>query len=185
MMKYFQVFYEFFKIGLFAIGGGPATIPFLMELSEKTGWYTMEELTNMIAISESTPGPVGLNMATYVGFKTLGPFGGFISTMGLTIPSMIVIILVAKFLKNFKENPYVENAFRGIRPAVTALILSAVIGMSKASLFSVTERGMKPLTGSIVICVIAFCLLQVKKLKRLHPAVWIFGAAFLGVVFQL
>lgn len=185
MIKYVQVFYEFFKIGLFAIGGGPATIPFLMELSEKTGWYTMEELTNMIAISESTPGPVGLNMATYVGFKTLGLFGGLISTIGLTFPSVVIIILIAKFLNNFKENPYVKNAFWGIRPAVTALILSAVIGICKVSLFSVSDGGMEPLAGSIGICVIAFCLLQIKKLKKLHPAVWIFGAAVLGVVFRL
>ena len=185
MIKYVQVFYEFFKIGLFAIGGGPATIPFLMELSEKTGWYTMEELTNMIAISESTPGPVGLNMATYVGFKTLGPFGGLISTIGLTFPSVVVIILIAKFLNNFKENPYVKNAFWGIRPAVTALILSAVIGICKVSLFTVNDGGMEPLAGSIVICVIAFCLLQIKKLKKLHPAVWILGAAVLGVIFRL
>lgn len=185
MIKYFQVFYEFFKIGLFAIGGGPATIPFLMELSEKTGWYTMEELTNMIAISESTPGPVGLNMATYVGFKTLGPFGGFISTIGLTFPSVVIIILIAKFLNNFKENLYVKNAFWGIRPAVTALILSAVMGICKVSLFTVRDGGMEPLGGSIVICVIAFCLLRVKKLKKLHPAAWILGAAVLGVVFRL
>ena len=185
MIKYVQVFFEFFKIGLFAIGGGPATIPFLMELSEKTGWYTMEELTNMIAISESTPGPVGLNMATYVGFKTLGPFGGLISTIGLTFPSVVVIILIAKFLNNFKENPYVKNAFWGIRPAVTALILSAVIGICKVSLFTVSDGGMEPLAGSIVICVIAFCLLQIKKLKKLHPAVWILGAAVLGVIFRL
>lgn len=185
MIKYFQVFYEFFKIGLFAIGGGPATIPFLMELSEKTGWYTMEELTNMIAISESTPGPVGLNMATYVGCRTLGPFGGLISTIGLTFPSVVVIILIAKFLNNFKENPYVKNAFWGIRPAVTALILSAVIGICKVSLFSVNDGRMEPLVGSMVICVVAFCLLRIRKLKKLHPAAWILGAAVLGVVFRL
>ena len=185
MIKYFQVLYEFFKIGLFAIGGGPATIPFLMELSEKTGWYTMEELTNMIAISESTPGPVGLNMATYVGFKTLGPFGGLTSTIGLTVPSVAVIILVAKFLNDFDENPYVKSAFFGIRPAVTGLILSAVIGMCKASLFVTNGGRMEPLTGSIVICVVSFCLLRIKKLKKLHPAVWIFGAAVLGIVFKL
>lgn len=185
MIKYLRVFYEFFKIGLFAIGGGPATIPFLMELSEKTGWYTMEELTNMMAISESTPGPVGLNMATYVGFKTLGIFGGVISTIGLTLPSVVIIILIARFLNNFNENPYVKNAFWGIRPAVTALILSAVTGMCRVSLFTVSGEAMKPLMGSIAICAAGFCLLQVKKLKRLHPAVWIFGAAVLGIVFKL
>lgn len=185
MMKYLQVFYEFFKIGLFAVGGGPATIPFLMDLSEKTDWYTMEELTNMIAISESTPGPIGLNMATYVGFKTLGTFGGLISSLGLTFPSVVVIILIAKFLNNFNENPYVKNAFWGIRPAVTALILSAVISMCKASLFVAGDNGLEPAIGSMIICVAAFGLLQIKKLNKLHPAVWILGAAVLGIVFRL
>ena len=112
MIKLLQVFYEFFKIGLFAIGGGPATIPFLIDLTEKTDWYTMEELTNMIAISESTPGPVGLNMATYVGFQSLGAFGGVVSSVGLTFPSVIVIILIAKFLNNFNDNPYVGASDR-------------------------------------------------------------------------
>lgn len=185
MMLYFQVFYEFFKIGLFALGGGPATIPFLFELSEKTNWFSVEELTNMIAISESTPGPIGLNMATYVGYKTLGLFGGTVSTIGLTIPSVVIIILIARFLKDFNKNPYVKNAFFGIRPAVTAMILAAVMGMCKASLFITAPEGLKPAVGSILICAGAFCLLQVKKLSKLHPAVWIFCAAVLGILFRL
>ncbi|MGN0132743.1 MAG: chromate transporter [Lachnospiraceae bacterium] len=185
MKEMLSVFFEFFKIGLFAVGGGPATIPFLMELSEKTNWYSMEELTNMIAISESTPGPIGLNMATYVGFHTLGIFGGLVSSIGLTLPSVVVIILIAKFLNNFNENPYVKKAFWGIRPAVTALIFAAVLSMCKASLFVVNDAGLQPAVGSIIICVAAFGLLQIKKLKKLHPAVWILGAAVLGIVFRL
>ncbi len=106
-----QMFWEFMKIGLFAVGGGPATLPYLMDLTKKFDWYTMEDLTNMIAISESTPGPLGLNMATYAGFHTLGTFGGVVSTLGLVIPSVIVIVLVAKFLENFNENKYVQGAF--------------------------------------------------------------------------
>lgn len=185
MREWVQVFFEFFKIGLFAVGGGPATIPFLMDLSEKTGWYTMEELTNMIAISESTPGPIGLNMATYVGFHKLGIFGGLVSSVGLTLPSVVVIILIAKFLNNFNENPCIKNAFWGIRPAVTALIFAAVLNMCKASLFVTAEAGMQPAIGSMVICAGAFFLMRLKKLKRLHPAVWILGAAVLGIVFRL
>ncbi len=185
MSELVRVFFAFFKIGLFAVGGGPATIPFLIDLSEKTDWYTMEELTNMIAISESTPGPIGLNMATYVGFHTLGIFGGVVSSVGLTLPSVVVIILIAKFLNNFNENPYVKNAFWGIRPAVTALIFAAVLSMCKASLFVTTEAGVQPAVGSILICAAAFGLMQIKKLKKLHPAVWILGAAVLGIVLQL
>ena len=95
MMTGLRMFWEFFKIGLFSVGGGPATLPYLMDLAEKFDWFTMKELTDMIAISESTPGPLGVNMATYAGFTTLGIFGGLVSTIGLIVPSIIVIILVA------------------------------------------------------------------------------------------
>ena len=97
------VFWEFFKIGLFAVGGGPATLPYLMELTEKFDWFTMEELTNMIAVSESTPGPLGINMATYVGYQTLGPIGGIISTLGLVTPSIIIICIIAAFFSKFNK----------------------------------------------------------------------------------
>ena len=96
-----QLFYEFFKIGLFAIGGGLATIPFLQQLIGKYGWFTSEELVNMIAISESTPGAIGVNMATYVGFQTYGILGAVVSTVGLTAPSVIVIIIIAHYFKRF------------------------------------------------------------------------------------
>lgn len=181
----FRVFWEFFKIGLFAIGGGPATISFLFELSDKTGWFSNQELTDMIAISESTPGPVGLNMATYVGFKTLGFFGGVVSTFGLVLPSIIIITIIAKFLTNFSENIYVKRAFWGIRPAVTGLILSAVISMWRASLLISTDTGYKPATGSIIVCIVAFVLMQVLQKKKIHPVVWLLGGAAAGLVFLL
>jgi len=186
LMLLLKVFWEFFKIGLFAVGGGPATIPFLFELSDKTGWFTNQELTNMIAISESTPGPIGLNMATYVGFQTLGFFGGLVSTFGLVLPSVVVIILIAKFMADFSSNIYVKRAFWGIRPAVTALIASAVISMIKASLFIMGEDGsLTPAIGSIIVCVVAFGLLQIPKLKKIHPGIWILTAAIIGIVFKL
>lgn len=186
IMLLLQVFWEFFKIGLFAVGGGPATIPFLFELSAKTNWFSVTELTNMIAVSESTPGPIGLNMATYVGFTTLGFFGGLVSTFGLVFPSVVVIIIIAKFMANFSSNIYVKRAFWGIRPAVTALIASAVISMIKASLFIIGEDGsLTPAIGSIIICLIAFGLLQIPKLKKIHPGIWIIVAAVLGVIFRL
>lgn len=181
----FRVFWEFFKIGLFAIGGGPATISFLFELSDKSAWFTNQELTDMIAVSESTPGPVGLNMATYVGFKTLGFFGGVVSTFGLVLPSIIVITLIAKFLSNFSENPYVKRAFWGIRPAVTGLILSAVLSMWRASLLIITDAGYKPATGSLIVCVVAFVLMMVFKKKKIHPVVWLIGGALAGIIFTL
>ncbi|MDE6357246.1 MAG: chromate transporter, partial [Eubacteriales bacterium] len=108
-MIYLELFIEFLKIGLFSVGGGLATLPFLNSLIETKGWYTAGELTNMLAISESTPGPIGVNMATYVGFHTGGIFGSLIATFGLVLPSYIIIIIVAHFLQKFSENKYVEG----------------------------------------------------------------------------
>lgn len=176
--------WEFFKTGLFAIGGGPATIPFLMDMAEKYPWFSMQELSDMIAISESTPGPIGLNMATYAGFQTLGWFGGVFSTIALVFPSIVVIILIAKFLEGFQENRLVQAAFRGIRPAVTALIAAAVIQMIRVTLFAEEAGKMTPRYPSILLCAIIFCLLQWKKMKKLHPAMWFLIAAAAGVVFR-
>ena len=184
MSKLLDLFFSFFKIGLFAVGGGPATIPYLMDLTEMKDWYTMKELTNMIAISESTPGPLGINMATYAGFTTAGVAGGIIATLGLVTPSVIVIIIIARFLNNFSENRYVKAAFFGIRPAVTALIAMAVYNLCKVSLFVETDAGLSPAVKTIVLAIIAFFAMQNKKLKKLHPACWLLAAAVIGVVFR-
>jgi len=103
-MIYLQLFWEYFKIGLFAVGGGQATIPFLTELCTKTGWFTMEELANMIAVSESTPGPIGVNMATYIGYSMKGSTGSIVATLGLVIRCVIVILIVASVLFQFRYN---------------------------------------------------------------------------------
>ena len=123
MGMYLQLFFEFFKAGLFAVGGGMATIPFLYDISDKTGWFTHAQLTDMIAISESTPGPIGVNMATYVGFTSAGIPGSVIATLGLITPSIIVILIIAGFYNAFKNNKYVQSAFYGLRPASTGLSL--------------------------------------------------------------
>lgn len=178
------LFWEFFKIGLFAVGGGPATLPYLMELTKKFDWFTMEELTNMIAVSESTPGPLGLNMATYAGFQTLGNLGGIVSTMGLVLPSIIVICCIAAFFARFNQNRYVKAAFSGIRPAVTAIIAAAVFSLCKVSLFNYSDSGLIPLWKSIALCIVVLILLQNKKLKKIHPFLWFVGGAVLGLVFM-
>jgi len=184
MSRALDLFFSFFKIGLFAVGGGPATIPYLMDLTRTRDWFTMEELTNMIAISESTPGPVGLNMATYAGFTTCGIWGGLIASVGLVIPSIVVIILIARFLQNFSENRYVKAAFFGIRPAVTALIATAVFHLCKVSLFVQEESNMVPAYKTMVLAVLVFFLMRIKKLKNLHPAAWLLFAAVVGVIFR-
>ena len=106
-----QLFYEFFKTGLFSIGGGMATIPFLQHMGEETGWFTNQDLTTMIAVSESTPGPLGVNMATYVGYETAGVPGALLATLGVITPGIIIILVIASFLSKFRNNRSVEAVF--------------------------------------------------------------------------
>ncbi len=130
------LFYEFFKIGLFAIGGGAVTIPFLFDLTEKYTWFSKEELINMIAVSQSTPGPIGVNMATYAGFQTLGIWGGIIATLGLVLPSLVIVILISKMLRKYVNTPCWCEVMQTIRPVVIALILFAA---SELFVLSVTD----------------------------------------------
>ena len=128
-MIYLQLFWEFMKTGLFAVGGGMATLPFLQAIGESTGWYTYTDLMNMLAVSESTPGPIGINMATYVGFTAAGIPGAVIATLGEVTPSIIVILIVAAVLQSFRNNKYVDRAFYGLRPASTGLIGAACVSV--------------------------------------------------------
>ncbi len=185
-MIYLQLFYEFFKTGLFAIGGGLATLPFLSDMGERTGWFTQAELANMVAVSESTPGPVGVNMATFVGFETSGILGALVATVGLITPSVIVILIIASFLKAFRSNKYVDEAFYGLRPASTALVASAGIGVVLVSLVNTSASGLaffrwKELALAAVILVLTR---WVPFTKKLHPIVFIAAAAVVGVVFH-
>lgn len=184
-MVFFQLFIEFFKIGLFAVGGGLATIPFLMELPEKYDWYTKADMASMLAISESTPGPVGVNMATYAGYNAAGIFGGVFATLSLVLPSIIVITIIAKLLADFNKNPYVKSAFWSIRPAVAGLIATAVVGIYQTSLFTASDGAFVIPVFSLVICAVFFGLMNVKKLKDLHPVVWIIAGACIGIIFKL
>lgn len=192
MSIYLQLFTEFFKTGLFAVGGGMATIPFLYDISDKTGWFTYSQLTDMIAISESTPGPIGINMATYVGFTSGGILGAVIATLGLIAPSIIIILIIAGFLKAFKDNRYVQSAFYGLRPASTGLIAASGLGVVSIVLF---DRSKFAETGnlldfvdipSLVLMVILYYFTaRCKKTKRLHAAAFIAASAVIGVVFRL
>lgn len=121
MTLYLRLYWEFFKTGLFAIGGGMATLPFLKDIGATTGWFSQTDLMNMLAVSESTPGPVGINMATYVGYTVGGVPGAIVATIGEVTPSIIVILIVAAMLAKFRDSQYVANAFYGLRPASTGL----------------------------------------------------------------
>jgi chromate transporter len=129
--------FEFFKTGLFAVGGGLATLPFLYEISDKTGWFSHADIADMIAISESTPGAIGINMSTYAGFKTAGVPGGILATLSLAAPSLIIILIIAKFLNKFRDNPNVEGAFYGLRPASIAMITAAGLNVAKVALVNI------------------------------------------------
>lgn len=190
-MIYLLLFWEFFKTGLFAVGGGMATIPFLEDISTRYGWFTHAQLADMVAVSESTPGPIGVNMATYVGYLTGGIPGAVVATLGLICPCVIIILIIAAFLKAFRSNRYVERVFYGIRPASTGLIASA--GISVLMLCIVDVDAFKA-SGNIFDLVdpkaiILFALIWiftnlVKKTKSLHPLVFIAFSAVAGIVFK-
>lgn len=184
-MIYLQLFYEYFKTGLFAVGGGLATLPFLEDMAQRTGWFTHEQLADMLAVSESTPGPIGVNMATYVGFETAGIGGALCATVGLVLPSFIVIMLVVKVLEKFRSNRFVEAAFHGLRPASVAMIASAGLSVAAMTLLDLTASGLhlfrwKELALAAVILVLSRF---VPKVKNFHPIVFIALSAVVGIVF--
>ncbi len=187
-MTLLRLFFEFAKVGLFAVGGGLATIPFLQDMGEATGWFANEQLTTMLAVSESTPGPIGVNMATYVGFETAGILGAVIATLGLITPSVIVIIIVASFLQKFRSSKTVDAVFYGLRPASTALITSA--GLSVALSIFVVVGGMEQHTFSadwvaILLALAVFFAMKWKPLKKLHPIAFIGISAFVGILLKM
>ena len=198
-MLYLRLFYEFFKTRLFAVGGGMATIPFLYNMADATGWFTRNDVANMIAVGESTPGPIGVNMATYVGYVTGGNIGGLpfailgavVATVGLVTPSIIVILIIASFLKSFRENRLVENAFYGLRPASTGLIAAAGISVVMANLFYLEnlEQGfglsLFNWKGWLLAVVLWVLTNKVKQTKGLHPILFILASAVVGIVWGM
>lgn len=186
-----KLFWEFFKAGLFAIGGGMATVPFLKEMGKATGWFTSAELADMIAVSESTPGPIGVNMATYVGNVTAGIPGGIIATLGLVTPSVIIILIIASILKKFRGNRYVNSAFYGLRPASVALISAAGFAIILIAFFGAEDiydlfRNFSGTDFRYVILAAVLIVLTdfVKPTKKLHPILFILFSAAAGIVFK-
>lgn len=192
-----RLYFEFFKTGLFAVGGGLATIPFLQAMGESMGWFTNADLTMMIAVSESTPGPIGVNMATYVGFVTgmaqdglAGAiFGAVTTTLGLVTPSIIVIIIIAAMLKAFRDSKLVNDAFYGLRPASTGLITAAGLSVAVSNLILVggtdTHAFSLNWKGLILAAVLWVLTNKVKKTKKLHPIVFITASAVVGILFSM
>lgn len=196
MMTYIYLAIEFFKTGLFAIGGGLATIPFLYDIASKYDWLDASIMSDMIAISESTPGPIGVNMATYCGFNAGyaggglagGIIGGIFATLALVLPSLIIIMIVSNVLEKFKNSVLVDNAFKTLRPAVCGLIAAACVDIFKNAclnpeLYKVTNKisdifDIKALILFVVLFVFT------KLFKKLHPIVIIAIAATAGIIFK-
>ena len=199
MMLYLRLFWEFFKTGLFAVGGGMATIPFLYNMADATGWFTRNDVANMIAVGESTPGPIGVNMATYVGYVTGSNAGGLpfavlgavVATIGLITPSIIIILIIASFLKSFRDNRYVDSAFYGLRPASTGLIAAAGLSVVVSNLFfpeamaegfSLAVFNWKGWALAVVLWALTN---KVKQTKKLHPILFILASAVVGVLWGM
>jgi len=198
-MLYLRLFYEFFKTGLFSIGGGMATVPFLQDMSARLHWFTSGQLADMIAVGESTPGPIGVNMATYVGYTTGhaaygipgGILGAVIATIGLVTPSVIVILIVAAALSKFRDSKAVNAAFYGLRPASVGLIAAAGVSIILICFFgcdSIYELagGIGINIWQIILAVIIFAATRyIPKIKDLHPLCFILISAIVGIVLKL
>jgi len=187
-MIYLGLFLSFFQIGLFSFGGGLATIPFIQALGKTTGWFSVEEVMNMIAISEATPGPLGINMATYVGYLTSSYFGAIVAVLGLVIPSIVIIICVCKILEQVSGNAIVKRLFYGLRASSVGLIFLAFF-----ETFKITSLSLEKYNGiisifeviQIVPLFISILIFILIRKFRFHPTCYILLAAIIGILFKL
>lgn len=181
MMTAIRLYLEFFFTGLFAVGGGLATLPFLYEMSARTQWFSNQDILNLIAISESTPGAIGINMATYAGYVTLGIGGGILATLALVTPSIIIIVIISKALEKFRDSKVVQGIFKGLRPAATGLIAAAGLGVARLALLHAGEEFGLSMFNIPAICfgVILFCCM---KKWKIHVIAYIGIAAVVGIL---
>lgn len=190
-MTYLYLFWEFFKTGLFAVGGGLATIPFLMDIADRYDWFTRAELTDMIAVSESTPGPIGINMATYAGYQAgsaedgffAGILGALVATLSLVLPSIIVILIIAGFLNRFKDSRLVKNTFYSLRPAVIGLLFVSLLGVALPLFFDFTATAVTDIINIKSVVLFGLMLFGVLKFKK-HPILYIGIGALVGILFK-
>ena len=187
-MIYLQLFFEFFKTGLFSVGGGLATLPFLYEMSDKTHWFTHADIADMIAISESTPGAIGINMSTFAGYKTAGYPGGVLATVALAMPSLIIILIISGFLKKFQDSRVVQNALYGLRPASIAMITAAGLNVAKVALVDLDAFLASHSPGDLFIwkaVLLGIVIFAGQKLfPKVHPIAFIALSAVVGILFK-
>ncbi len=185
------LFLEFFKTGLFAVGGGLATVPFIRDMGATYGWITEAEISNIIAIAESTPGPIGVNAATYVGYLVCGIPGAILATLGLVTPSVIIIVLIAKAIKKYYDSHLVQSLFRALRPAAIGLITAAGFSLLLTALgvkanflqfrFSADWYSLLKLGIYGVFLFFAFW----KKTAKIHPLFFILAGGAIGAILAL
>ena len=180
-MIFLELFWTFFKIGAFTFGGGYAMLPLIQESVSAKGWLAMEELVDFVAVSESTPGPFAINIATYVGMETGGVFGAVCATLGVVMPSFIVILIVARFYQKFKSSRIVSGVMTGLKPAVVGLIGATVVSIALTVFF---PDGFKLMSTDIIPLVVSFAIFAVSGLmliKKVHPIIVIVLSASLGI----
>lgn len=179
-MIYLSLFIEFFKIGIFSFGGGYATLPFLAHMSQTYNWFSMPELSMMLAVSSITPGPVGLNVATFAGYKTGGVLGSIIATLAIMIPSFVIVIFISKMLKKFKDNFYVQSALYALRPAAAAMIGVVCLKLLKSSILIENIAAIKAIDLRAIALLVILILFSLKIKK--DPLIYLLLGAFLGLV---
>ena len=185
MLKlYLLLFYEYCKIGTFALGGGYATLPFLYFLQTKYNWFTPDELTNMIAVSNITPGPIGINMATYTGYTTAGIIGSIIATSALVFIPFIMTIAITKLFTKFQENKYVADIFNGLRPAACALLASIGLKLLYQSIFIPKVEWSSPIQIDIDSLILFFIILIPFMFTKKNPLLAIVIGAIGGVIIK-
>ncbi|MCK9268384.1 MAG: chromate transporter [Alkaliphilus sp.] len=191
-MIYLTLYWEFFKIGLFAVGGSLATLPFIRQLVGKYGWITERQILDMIAISESTPGSIGVNVATFVGNVTAGVLGGIVATMGVITSSIVIIIIVAHYITRFHETQIIKSTFVSIRPAATGLIAAVGFEIARISLFSIGDyapiyelfsQKILSILNMKAILLFGAIIFLLRKYKK-HPLIYLAGAAAIGIIFK-
>ena len=187
MMILLHIYFEFFKIGLLAAGGGIAMVPFLYQLSIKTAWFSAVDIIDIFAISGIAPGPLGVNMTTFAGYHAAGPWGAVAAVLGLATPSVILMILIANILKKFMDNKYAKNAFKGMFAAVCALISVAIYKIITDTLFDLRafEAGAS-FAGSLHVKAIIFFAILLFAIRRFkaHPFLYICISAAVGLVIK-
>lgn len=184
-MTLFRLLWEYLLVGAFSFGGGMAAVPFLQDMADRTGWFSQQQLADMIAVSESTPGPIGVNMATYVGMTVAGPLGALLATLGFMLPGFLFVLVVSAIVKRFQATKGLERVFYGLRPVSAALIAAALAAVARITLVNAGASSLLGLVNwpALLIAGLVFVFTNfVKPTKKLHPIVFLAASAVLGVV---